>query len=203
MVGLLAAVGAAMSALVSFAHGDLVWVTIADAAAATGLAAYLAAAPPIKKMPSLCKSLTVECYMRITVAVARVLAVFLSDDDHPRYGYELMSRTGYPSGKVYPILEKLTAAGWLIREREDINPSLVGRPARCMYALSAQGATSAKYELALLSRQLAPTQPELSLPGSLAVFHAPCGAPEGHALNQFCPRCCGSAWPVMQTATLP
>ncbi len=42
MVGLLAAVGVAMSALAAFAHGDLVWVTIADAAAASGLAAYLA-----------------------------------------------------------------------------------------------------------------------------------------------------------------
>jgi hypothetical protein len=42
MVGLLAAVGAAMSALAGLAHGDLVWLIIGDAAAATGLAAYLA-----------------------------------------------------------------------------------------------------------------------------------------------------------------
>jgi hypothetical protein len=51
MVGLLAAVGAAMSALVGLAHGALVWIAVADAAAATGLAAYLALSP-IKK--SLC-----------------------------------------------------------------------------------------------------------------------------------------------------
>ena len=49
MVGLLAAVGTAMSALVAFAHGTLVWVAIADAAAATGLAAYLALLPLQKK----------------------------------------------------------------------------------------------------------------------------------------------------------
>jgi hypothetical protein len=49
MVGLLAAVGATMSSLVAFAHGNLAWVIIADAAAATGLAAYLAA-PSIKKI---------------------------------------------------------------------------------------------------------------------------------------------------------
>ena len=42
MVGLLATVGAAMSALVGLVHGDLAWVIIVDAAAATGLAAYLA-----------------------------------------------------------------------------------------------------------------------------------------------------------------
>ena len=45
MVGLLAAVGTAMSALVAFVHGDLVWVVIADAAVAMGLAAYLALPP--------------------------------------------------------------------------------------------------------------------------------------------------------------
>jgi hypothetical protein len=48
MVGLLAAVGAAMSALVGLIHGDLVWLALVDAAAATGLAAYLAL-PPYKK----------------------------------------------------------------------------------------------------------------------------------------------------------
>jgi hypothetical protein len=42
MVGLLAAVGTAMSALAGLAHGDLVLVVIGDAAVATGLAAYLA-----------------------------------------------------------------------------------------------------------------------------------------------------------------
>ena len=45
MVGLLAAVGATMSALVGLAHGGLVWVIIADAAVATGLGAYLALPP--------------------------------------------------------------------------------------------------------------------------------------------------------------
>ena len=50
MVGLLAAVGAAMSALVAFAHSDLISLTIAGAAIATGLAAYLALpASPVKK----------------------------------------------------------------------------------------------------------------------------------------------------------
>jgi hypothetical protein len=42
MVGLLAAVGAAMAALAGSAHGDLFWVIVVDAATATGLASYLA-----------------------------------------------------------------------------------------------------------------------------------------------------------------
>lgn len=47
MVGLLAAVGAAMSALVGLAHGGVVWLMIAAATVAVGLAAY--GALPLKK----------------------------------------------------------------------------------------------------------------------------------------------------------
>jgi hypothetical protein len=46
MVGLLAAVGAAMSALVGFTHGAFVWAAIADAAVAAGLVAF-ATAPAV------------------------------------------------------------------------------------------------------------------------------------------------------------
>jgi hypothetical protein len=43
MVGLLAAVAVAMSALVSCAHGDLVWVIVTAASGAAGLVAYATA----------------------------------------------------------------------------------------------------------------------------------------------------------------
>jgi hypothetical protein len=62
MVGLLAAAATAMSALCALTHGYFIWVTIADATAAAGLAAYLALpsskeggtqhASHIKKTPS-------------------------------------------------------------------------------------------------------------------------------------------------------
>lgn len=48
MVGLLAAVGVAVSALVGFVHGGLLPVAIVGAGVATGLAAYMAL-PPSKK----------------------------------------------------------------------------------------------------------------------------------------------------------
>ena len=48
MVGLLVAVGAAMSALVGLVHGDLAWALVASAATAAGSAAYYALPP--KKM---------------------------------------------------------------------------------------------------------------------------------------------------------
>jgi hypothetical protein len=47
-VGLLAALGALMSALVDLTHGQLVPLVVVSAGTATGLAAYLAL-PPSKK----------------------------------------------------------------------------------------------------------------------------------------------------------
>jgi PadR family transcriptional regulator len=93
---------------------------------------------------------------RITVAVARVLREFLLEPTEARHGYELMQVTGYPSGKLYPILARLVRAGWLTRDREIIDPAREGRPARYLYHLTAAGAESARYELAALSEQLAP-----------------------------------------------
>jgi DNA-binding PadR family transcriptional regulator len=94
--------------------------------------------------------------VRVTVAVACVLRVFLADPAEARYGYELMQLTRFPSGKVYPILTRLQRAGWLIKEREKIDPAQAGRPVRCLYRLSAQGVESARYELAVLAEQLGP-----------------------------------------------
>lgn len=92
--------------------------------------------------------------VRMTVAVARVLRLFLDDIAQPRHGYELMRLTGYPSGKLYPILARLHGAGWLIRESESIDPARVGRPARRMYRLSPHGVEAARSELASLTDQL-------------------------------------------------
>ena len=47
VVGLLAAVGTAASGLIASAHGDLAWVAVGGAAAATGLASFLAT--PVQK----------------------------------------------------------------------------------------------------------------------------------------------------------
>jgi PadR family transcriptional regulator PadR len=101
---------------------------------------------------------------RITVAVAQLLAVLLADVSQPRYGYELMQITGFPSGKLYPIMGRLTRAGWLTREREDIDPAKEGRPARYMYRLTEHGTRAARYELAVLSRKTTPPTRLLPLP---------------------------------------
>ena len=70
--------------------------------------------------------------VRMTIAVARVLREFLADVGEPRYGYELMQSTEFPSGKLYPILARLQHAGWLCREREAlIRPMSVAPLATC------------------------------------------------------------------------
>jgi PadR family transcriptional regulator, regulatory protein PadR len=94
--------------------------------------------------------------VRMTLAVARVLREFLSDPARPRYGYELMGCTQFPSGKLYPVLARLVDAGWLAREREEIDAAQAGRPARYFYRLTEEGAAGAERELSGLSEQLAP-----------------------------------------------
>jgi len=100
--------------------------------------------------------------VRITLAVLHVLRQFTEDVTKPRYGYDLMRATGYPSGKLYPILGRLDRAGWLSRQREDIDPAEAGRPARYTYVLTEGGATRARQELAVNSAKLSPP-PHLGL----------------------------------------
>ena len=102
--------------------------------------------------------------VRMTVAVAQLLREFLVDPTEPRYGYELMQLTGFPSGKLYPLLGRLHRAGLLVREWEEINAHTAGRPARCTYRLSPDGAESVHRELAELSDQLRPASPQSSPP---------------------------------------
>ena len=94
--------------------------------------------------------------LRMTLTIARVLREFLTDPSQPRYGYDLMRATGFPSGKLYPALGKLVQAGLLLREEERIDPASEGRPARRIYRLSEIGTETARYELAMLSQQITP-----------------------------------------------
>lgn len=95
--------------------------------------------------------------VRVTVAVARVLREFIADVSEARYGYELMQLTGFPSGKLYPILARLQRAGWVSRERENVDTAKAGRPARYLYRLTPHGAEAACSELSALTSQIAPT----------------------------------------------
>nr|WP_173068858.1 PadR family transcriptional regulator [Phytohabitans houttuyneae] len=97
--------------------------------------------------------------MRVTAAVATVLAVFLEDPDADRYGLELMRATGQPSGTLYPILARLQEAGWVAAHWEGVDTTEVGRPARRYYRLTPDGAVAARDAVADLSARLAKAQP--------------------------------------------
>nr|BFE58940.1 hypothetical protein GCM10020063_034660 [Dactylosporangium thailandense] len=92
--------------------------------------------------------------MRITVPTARVLAALLAAPEDDHYGLELMRAAGLASGTLYPILTRLTEAGWLERRWEGIEPAAAGRPARRLYRLTAEGVAQARQALAELRAQL-------------------------------------------------
>lgn len=94
----------------------------------------------------------------MTLAVATVLRVFLEDPGSPRYGYDLMRQTGFPSGKLYPILARLRAAGYLVKQVEMVDPVEAGRPARRLYRLEPGSMALVRAELAELSARLDPAR---------------------------------------------
>jgi len=95
----------------------------------------------------------------ITPKMALVLKVFLEDPAEPRYGFDLMKRTGMASGSLYPMLAKLENAGWLTRGKENIDPRAAGRPARTNYTITGAAISAARVQLAALSEQYRPPIP--------------------------------------------
>jgi PadR family transcriptional regulator PadR len=92
--------------------------------------------------------------MRMTLNVAVVVRACLGSPSEPRYGYDLMRECGFGSGKLYPILDRLERSGWLDRRREEVDPSVAGRPPRVLYRLTAEGERAARRELAQLGERL-------------------------------------------------
>ena len=87
--------------------------------------------------------------LRITLAVAQMLRIFCEDPERSWYGYDLMRETGFPSGKIYPILARLTRVGWLLRS--DPGPSdQPGAPPRVSYKLAPDVVASVRSELAAI-----------------------------------------------------
>jgi PadR family transcriptional regulator, regulatory protein PadR len=68
-----------------------------------------------------------------------VLSCLLEDPGIPRYGLELGTSAGLPSGTVHPILARLEAVGWLTSAWEDTDPHTEGRPRRRYYQLTPTG----------------------------------------------------------------
>jgi DNA-binding PadR family transcriptional regulator len=92
--------------------------------------------------------------VRVTAAVAKVLAALLVDPTVDRYGLDLMRATDHPSGTLYPILLRLQRAGWVAARWEEIDPAAAGRPARRYYRLTPDGAVAARTAVAELYQRL-------------------------------------------------
>jgi PadR family transcriptional regulator, regulatory protein PadR len=97
--------------------------------------------------------------LELTPKMAAIIKIFLEDPQQARYGFELMRRTGQPSGTLYPILAKLEHAGWLIGGREDIDPHAAGRPPRRNYCIAGAAVAVAHNQLAALAEQYRPPAP--------------------------------------------
>jgi DNA-binding PadR family transcriptional regulator len=88
----------------------------------------------------------------MTLPTQLVLHVLLGDPTEERYGLEIGTQAGLPSGTIHPILARLEGVGWLQSRWEDIDPSDAGRPARRYYRLTGAGVESARAALARAPR---------------------------------------------------
>lgn len=63
----------------------------------------------------------------------------LARHPHVLHGYQLLEMLGMKSGTLYPLLNKLEQQGLIETTQEDIQPQVVGRPARKLIALTEAG----------------------------------------------------------------
>jgi DNA-binding PadR family transcriptional regulator len=68
--------------------------------------------------------------VRLSFETIRVLAELLQDATEPRYGLEIVRRTGMLPGTLYPIVVRLEAARWIVTSWEELDPKKAGRPLR-------------------------------------------------------------------------
>jgi len=90
----------------------------------------------------------------MTVATAKVFAALLDHPHRPSYGLALIRETGLSSGTLYPLLGRLVRMGYLKRSWEDIDPAKAGRPRRCLYIFTTDGAKTAAEQLGKLRSEL-------------------------------------------------
>jgi PadR family transcriptional regulator PadR len=82
--------------------------------------------------------------MRITHQTRLVLQALLDARDQESYGFDLVRTTGVKAGTLYPVLERLSAEGWLSSRWENINEADEGRRRRRYYRLTSLGERCAR-----------------------------------------------------------
>lgn len=69
----------------------------------------------------------------------KVLAALLEHHPEPISGADIINQKKLFSGTLYPLLDRLNAAGWLKSRWEEIDPSVVGRPRKRLYQFTGEG----------------------------------------------------------------
>jgi PadR family transcriptional regulator, regulatory protein PadR len=80
--------------------------------------------------------------IRLSTQTRSILSAFLERASQWRYGYDLSRDTDLKAGTLYPILMRLSDAGWLEARWEE--PNSPGRPPRHMYRLTQDGRSWAR-----------------------------------------------------------
>lgn len=83
---------------------------------------------------------------KMTLQVRLVLAMFLKDPDAELYGRRLCVMTGLPPGTIFPILNRLEAAGWLTSRWEKPSERTLSGSLRHYYSLTSNGWAVARQE---------------------------------------------------------
>ncbi|WP_296371673.1 helix-turn-helix transcriptional regulator [Pseudonocardia sp.] len=84
---------------------------------------------------------------RMTVQTEAVLAALLEHGGE-LWGFELSRLSGLAAGTIYPILQRLAAAGWVVSRWEDQSDAEAGgRPARRYHQLTVEGRSRAVHAL--------------------------------------------------------
>ncbi|MGH3912756.1 MAG: PadR family transcriptional regulator [Pseudonocardiaceae bacterium] len=94
---------------------------------------------------------------RLTLQTRAVLGALLEHEqpDAELYGLQIANASGLPPGTIYPILQRLRAAGWVEDRWEHPDHSQThGRPPRRYYRLSTEGRARAVHALQRAGRDL-------------------------------------------------
>jgi len=94
----------------------------------------------------------------MTLPTQAVLQALLEHHGEELYGFELSKASGLAAGTIYPILQRLTAAGWVSARWEDHEPDRAsGRPPRRYYRLTVEGRARAVHALNTRSKSRSAT----------------------------------------------
>lgn len=86
--------------------------------------------------------------VRMSGPTLKLLKVLLEHPKEAMSGAQISRITSVGSGTLYPLLQRLEAAGWIVGDWEKVNPSEVGRPKRRLYKFTRSGQAAALREFA-------------------------------------------------------